>query len=68
MKLLCIALVFTQVVCQEELLTVRAGFMFPNDLGKITTKNIGFAQTAGAVKLAIDKIEADQLLPNVNWT
>ena len=52
----------------DEATTIRVGLMFPYDVNKLTTKNIAFATTAGAIRVALDRIESERLLPNVNRT
>ena len=67
MKLLAI---FSMVLCPifgQELVKVKIGMMLPKE-SVILKPTIGYGRSAGALTLALKRVESEQLLNNVNIT
>ena len=45
---------------------IRVGLMFPKDIPLLEDK-IGFASSAGAIPIALDRIQREGLLPGAQW-
>ena len=47
---------------------IRAGFIFPRTSNIASVKEMLFATTAGAVAIALERVESERILPGINWT
>ena len=68
-NMLCCYLISVLVLFHVvECLDVKIGFLFPHDsaLRGYLTNKIGFSTSAGAVAVAVERIEKEGILPGAN--
>ncbi len=64
-----VLLAFSAGFVSVAALEVKIGLLFPHDTlvdNLSILKDVAFSTTAGAVAVAVDRVERDQLLPGVN--